>query len=85
MQQSKKGRQKKGQVHRVFEESFDCKECYNVTFLEQKLHYMHHNPVKGKWKLANDFALYPHSSAGFYHGTDASHYKQLVSVESITV
>ena len=81
----KKREAKKGQVHRVFEESFDCKECYNVTFLEQKLHYMHHNPVKGKWKLANDFALYPHSSAGFYHGTDASHYKQLVSVESITV
>jgi REP element-mobilizing transposase RayT len=44
----KKREAKKGQIHRVSEESFDCKACYSATFVEQKLTYMHHNPVKGK-------------------------------------
>lgn len=79
----KKREAKKGQIHKVFEESFDCKECYSPEFIEQKLAYMHHNPVRGKWNLADDFALYPHSSAGFYHGTGAHVYKQLVRVEDI--
>ena len=51
--------------------------------VEQKLDYIHHNPVKGKWALVEDFALYPHSSAGFYelgeHDNMAPlvHYKDL--------
>jgi hypothetical protein len=40
----KKREAKKGQIHRVFEESFDCKACYSTKFIEQKLTYMHHNP-----------------------------------------
>jgi len=32
----------------------------------EKLNYMHHNPVKGKWNLVHDFVLYPPSSAKFY-------------------
>lgn len=39
---------------------------------------MHHNPVRGKWNLASDFALYPHSSAGYYYGPDAHAYKRIV-------
>lgn len=39
---------KKGQLHRVFEESFDAKLCYSPGFVQQKLDYLHHNPVKGK-------------------------------------
>jgi hypothetical protein len=30
------------------------------------LDYIHHNPVKGKWSLVDDFAKYPYSSASFY-------------------
>ncbi len=81
----KKREAKKGQIHRVFEESFDCKPCYSPHFITQKLTYMHHNPVKGKWNLVNDFALYPHSSAGFYHGTGATVYQKLVRVEDVVV
>ena len=33
----KKREQKKGQVHKVFEDSFDAKECYNEEFIIQKL------------------------------------------------
>ena len=32
----------------------------------QKLRYIHRNPVSGKWKLADSFLDYPHSSAHFY-------------------
>ena len=32
----------------------------------QKINYIHHNPVNGKWNLAKDFVSYEHSSASFY-------------------
>ena len=57
---------KKGKKHMVFEPSFDAKACYSDAFIEQKLDYMHHNPVMGKWNLAEDFIDYEHSSAKFY-------------------
>jgi len=72
----------KGKIHQVFKSSFDAKQCFNESMIEQKLEYIHHNPVKGKWKLADDFTDYAHSSAGFYElGTggavDIRHYKDL--------
>ncbi len=62
----KKNERKKGQLHKVFEDSFDAKECYSREFIQQKLDYMHRNPVSKKWQLVDDFAEYPHSSASFY-------------------
>ena len=62
----KEKERKKGQRHKVFEESFDAKECYSNKFVYQKLEYMHKNPVSKKWQLVNDFTDYPHSSAAFY-------------------
>jgi REP element-mobilizing transposase RayT len=56
----------KGQLHRVFEESFDAKPIYNQKFFLQKFNYIHHNPVSGKWNLVNDYTDYLHSSASFY-------------------
>ena len=56
----------KGQIHRVFEESFDAKPIYNQKFFVQKFNYIHHNPVSGKWNLVNDYTDYEHSSASFY-------------------
>jgi REP element-mobilizing transposase RayT len=56
----------KGQRYRVFEKSFDSKPIYNNHFLEQKLEYIHHNPVRGKWTLADNYVSYLHSSASFY-------------------
>ena len=56
----------KGQLHRVFEESFDAKPVYNQNFFMQKFNYIHHNPVSGKWNLVNDYTDYEHSSASFY-------------------
>ena len=56
----------KGQKHRVFEESFDAKPIYSQPFLMQKLEYIHLNPVRGKWRLVDDFRDYQHSSASYY-------------------
>jgi REP element-mobilizing transposase RayT len=71
----------KSKVHQVFKPSFDGRLCYSEEMIEQKLGYIHHNPVSGKWNLANDFASYEHSSAGFYElGSDnkyVTHYKDL--------
>ncbi|MBG9374980.1 hypothetical protein I5907_01985 [Panacibacter sp. DH6] len=55
---------KKGVKHKIFEDSFDCKECFTYEFIQQKLQYMHYNPVKAG--LVNIPELYEHSSAKFY-------------------
>ncbi len=57
---------KKGKLHQVFEESYDAKDCFSDKFVDQKLNYIHRNPVKGKWNLASDFLEYRYSSARFY-------------------
>ena len=56
----------KGQIHKVFKDSFDAKPIFSEKFLIQKLNYIHLNPVTGKWNLVNDFTSYRHSSASFY-------------------
>ena len=57
---------KKGQLHKVFKDSFDAKAIITQRFLLQKINYIHNNPVSGKWLLAKDFVEYEHSSASFY-------------------
>jgi len=56
----------RGKLHQVFEPSFDCKHCYGDDFIQQKLNYIHNNPVRGKWQLAESAVEYLHSSAKFY-------------------
>ena len=46
---------KRKKQHRVFEASSDIKPCYNKRFIQQKLDYMHRNPVSGKWNLSPHF------------------------------
>lgn len=57
---------KKGQLHKVFKQSFDARPILSDKFLMQKINYIHNNPVSGKWNLAKDFVCYEHSSASFY-------------------
>jgi len=40
---------KKGQLHKVFTDSFDAKGIYNEKFFNQKMDYIHLNPISGKW------------------------------------
>jgi REP element-mobilizing transposase RayT len=57
---------KRGKQHEVFEPSFDWKECYDNTMIKQKLDYVHDNPCRGSWSLAESPENYLHSSARFY-------------------
>jgi REP element-mobilizing transposase RayT len=56
----------KGEIHQVFERSFDWKEITSQHFYLQKLSYLHNNPCSGVWKLAESPADYIHSSAKYY-------------------
>src|SRR4051794_38968460 len=45
----------KGQLHKVFKESFDAKAIDSEAFLMQKLNYIHLNPVRGNYQLVRDW------------------------------
>ena len=57
---------RRGKKHEVWEDAFDVKECRTEKFVLQKLHYIHKNPCRGKWKFVDSPELYLHSSALFY-------------------
>ncbi len=65
---------KEKKLHKVFQTSFDWKECRTTKFLAQKLDYIHWNPCKGN-KLVNLPEMYEHSSARFYITGEHSIYK----------
>src|SRR5690349_13156293 len=75
----KEGEKKKGQIHKVIEDSFDAKQCYSNDYIFQKLTYIHHNPVSKKWSLVSDFAEYEHSSASFYE-SGLMRYKNIIHI-----
>lgn len=56
----------RGQKHRVFATSTDLVELFSGQMIEQKLQYIHANPVSKKWSLVPDAVEYPHSSFAFY-------------------
>ncbi|MDZ7933822.1 MAG: transposase [Emticicia sp.] len=74
---------KKGKLHQVFKESYDAKECFNEPFIRQKLDYMHKNPVSGRWNLASDYLLYPHSSARFYDLNEINEFVVLTHYQDV--
>lgn len=56
------------------------KECWNEWFLEEKLEYIHQNPLQEHWLLATMPEDYYWSSASFYirnenHFKFLTHYK----------
>ena len=72
----------------MFRLSFDAKLCFNERMLEQKLDYIHNNPVSGKWDLVNDYVDYKYSSAGFYQInrpgiTRVTHYKSIGDTDCV--
>ena len=65
---------KKNQQHKVFENSFDAKAIVSDNFLQQKLRYIHLNPVKSNDQLVDDWKEYEHSSASFYELNKVYHF-----------
>ena len=52
--------------HEIWQRDSLGVEIYNREVAQQKLDYIHFNPVTGKWKLAKDDLDYQFSSAKFY-------------------
>ena len=73
-QKGKNNVKNKTRKHKVFESSFDCKECFSEKMVWEKLKYIHHNPCKGKWKLAQYPSAYMHSSAYYYEYGSQGYY-----------
>ena len=71
--------------HRIWRVSSDIKLCYSPWFVQQKMDYIHGNPVKGKWMLAEDASLYPHSSAAFYMEGREDEKVKLVHVDEVSL
>jgi hypothetical protein len=74
----------KGKKHNIFMPSFDAKKCYSKEMIEQKLEYIHHNPMNGKWSMVNDPSDYIHSSASFYekegiHLYEVVHFDEIIA------
>ena len=51
--------------HSIWQD-IQAKNIYSLDFLQQKLEYIHQNPMAKDWKLATDRADYIYSSAGYY-------------------
>jgi putative transposase len=51
--------------HSVWQD-IQAKNIYSMDFLQQKLEYIHQNPIAEDWKLVEDRAGYSYSSAGYY-------------------
>lgn len=78
----------RGKLHEVWKPGFDVKPCRTEKFLLQKLHYIHDNPVRGKWRLAPDNVSYEHSSCLFYFHQqqrlcEVTHYQTLLDWENM--
>jgi len=74
----KEREREKGQLHKVFKDSFDAKAIITQQCLLQKINYIHKNPVSGKWMLAKDFIQYEHSSASFYEPQLVKYYQPCI-------
>jgi len=61
----------KDRKHQVWQRNPLTVDLYNKEMIEQKLDYIHHNPVQGKWSLVEDYCDYPFSSASFYEENDS--------------
>jgi putative transposase len=51
--------------HSIWQD-IQAKNIYSMDFLQQKIEYIHQNPVAKDWKLVTDRADYVYSSAGYY-------------------
>ena len=56
----------KDRKHQIWERRGLSVLIYNQKVLEQKLKYIHNNPLQNKWKLARNANDYHYSSANFY-------------------
>ena len=51
--------------HQIWQ-PIQAKNISSIPFLQEKLEYIHNNPIAKKWHLVEDRADYTYSSAGYY-------------------
>ena len=56
----------KKQEYKVWEDNYLAKDVFSPAFLEQKLTYIHNNPVQPHWQLVEEPEDYFWSSARYY-------------------
>lgn len=54
------------QNYAVWEDDYMAKDVYSPRFLQQKMDYIHNNPLQPHWNLVENPSDYVWSSAGFY-------------------
>lgn len=59
---------KKDRKFQIWQRNPLAVHSYSKEVIEQKLDYIHNNPVQGKWMLAQSPTEYRYSSACFYDG-----------------
>lgn len=74
--------QSKNRIHQFWQRDPLAIELYTRKVFEQKLNYIHNNPLQERWSLAENAADYKHSSAKYYEtGIDdfgfLNHYAEL--------
>lgn len=73
--------QLRNKKHEVFEPSFDRKECYSISFMKQKIDYIHNNPCKAKMSGVKFPEDYLHSSARYYYTAKQGVYPVITYME----
>jgi len=73
----------KDRTYQFWERNSLTKYLSSREIVEQKLDYIHNNPVQGKWMLSQDPLNYQYSSARFYENEDKefeflTHYMECV-------
>jgi putative transposase len=58
--------EKKERKHQFWQRNSLPIVLYSPAVFDQKLQYIHRNPVAKKWSLVEDYVDYPYSSARFY-------------------
>lgn len=54
------------QAHRFWQRDSDVKLIESYNFLQQKLDYIHRNPIQDNWMIVEDPVDYQYSSCGYY-------------------
>jgi len=57
----------KDRKYKLWERNPLSVKLYTQKVIEQKINYIHFNPVHPKWKLTEEPQQYKYSSAKFYH------------------
>ncbi len=58
----------KDRKYQIWERNPLSIELISIPVIEQKINYIHCNPIREKWNLAKEVTDYKYSSARFYYG-----------------